>query len=145
MLVFHSICTHMIQVYKRSIYFAIFVCIYTHISVSPSLWAFTYLYFTLWFYICWEGVFVACPCSNPVFDIYFMSSYQMSLNELRERVANGGDPSKLHEPPGVQNTPAPDAQQGIYYICICTLLSKSQTQYALLAFEFIVYFLDLWL
>ncbi|KAI5388198.1 uncharacterized protein LOC127105546 [Lathyrus oleraceus] len=35
-----------------------------------------------------------------------------SLRELRERVANGGDPSKLHEPPGVQNIPVAEQENG---------------------------------
>ncbi|CAI8617190.1 unnamed protein product [Vicia faba] len=37
---------------------------------------------------------------------------KMSLRELRERVANGGDPSKLHEPPGVQNSPVAEQENG---------------------------------
>jgi hypothetical protein len=60
-----------------------------------------------------------------------MSSNQTSLRELRERVANGGDPSKLREPPVVHDIP--DGEQGIYYLCI------------ILHFAIKVVFLDLWL
>lgn len=45
-----------------------------------------------------------------------MSYNQTSLRELRERVASGGDPSKLREAPVVHDIP--DDGQGTYYICI---------------------------
>ena len=53
---------------------------------------------------------LACPCSNFVLTFIFTSSNQTSLRELRERVANGGDPSKLREPPVVDDIP--DGEQG---------------------------------
>lgn len=43
-----------------------------------------------------------------------MPSNQTCLRELRERVANGGDPTKLREPPVVHDIPADE--QGICYL-----------------------------
>lgn len=48
------------------------------------------------------------------------------MAELRERVARGGDPTKLHEPPAEEVNP--DGEQGItlYFKCMILLLRKER-------------------
>lgn len=62
------------------------------------------------------------------FYVFYNAFYnQTCLRELRERVANGGDPTKLHEQYVAQDIPADE--QGIYILS--NLLLRSQ--YALVA------------
>lgn len=46
----------------------------------------------------------------------------MCIKELRDRVENGGDPTKLHEPP-VQHEDDPNHEQGLFAILLCLLFS----------------------
>lgn len=115
MLIFHSICTCTIQVYKCSNSSTMFLCFYTHtlICFAIALYLSLSLSLFLCLYICWKSVFVAylhVLDQTLCLTFIFTSSNQTSLRELRERVANGGDPSKLREPPVVDVDP--DGEQG---------------------------------